>query len=72
MKATAEIINGKFEVIGLDFVKEEYGVKVYEMRYLHSFGGKTYKTLANAIKAIERKGFEYVDTFGIKLVASWN
>lgn len=60
MKATTMKIGERYEVIGLDAGKEIGGELVYEMRFLYSFGSKTYKTEENAIKAILKKGFEYI------------
>lgn len=60
MKATIQKIGNGYEIIGLDAGKVVNGITVYEMRYLFTFGGKQYKTEENAIRAIARKGFEYL------------
>lgn len=60
MKATVQKIGNGYEVIGLDASKVINGVTTYEMRYLFTFGGKQYKTEQNAIRAIAKKGFEYM------------
>ena len=54
--------NGKYEIVGIRNENVSNDVTRYEMTYLHTFGGKFYKTLQNAIRAIKNKGFEYVET----------
>lgn len=79
MKATIEMISGRYEVVGLrepsaSPIAPEFtnGKTVYEMTYLHSFGGKTYKTLENAIKALLKRGIEYVPNDSIITVCGWD
>lgn len=79
MKATVEKISGRYEVVGLakpafNPVDETFtnGKPVYELRYLHSFGGKTYKTLENAVKALIKKGLEYIPENEIITVCGWD
>ena len=79
MKATVEMISGRYDIVGLQKpsvspIDEMFteGKPVYEMTYLHSFAGKTYKTLANAIKAIEKRGLEYVPAESIITVCGWD
>lgn len=60
MKATIQKIGSGYEIIGLDAGKVINGVMTYEMRYLFTFGGKQYKTEQNALRAIAKKGFEYL------------
>lgn len=79
MKATVEMISGRYEVVGLakpavSPVDETFtnGKPVYELRYLHSFGSKTYKTLENAVKALTKKGFEYVPQNEIITFCGWD
>ena len=78
MKATVEMIGGRYEVIGLTKpavspIDETLANKpVYELFYLHSFGGKTYKTLENAVKALIKKGLEYVPANTIITVCGWD
>lgn len=79
MKATVEMICGRYEVVGLrkpnvnpinDVLTMDK--RVYELVYLHSFGGKTYKTLENAVKALTKKGFEYIPENEIITVCGWD
>lgn len=79
MKATVEMICGRYEVVGLrkpsvSPIAPELtdGKTVYEMTYLHSFCGKTYKTLENAIKALLKKGLEYIPNDSIITVCGWD
>lgn len=72
MKATTMKIGDRYEVIGLDAGKEVDGEMVYEMRYLYSFGSKTYKTEENAIKAILKKGFEYIKVKNNQIICGYN
>ena len=79
MKATVEMICGKYEVVGLrkpsvmptnEMLTK--GKPVYELVYLHTFKGKTYKTLENAIKALIKKGIEYIPENEILTVCGWD
>lgn len=79
MKATVEMICGRYEVVGLTKpsispIDETLtnGKPVYEMTYLYSFGSKTYKTLENAVRALTKKGFEYVPANEIVTVCGWD
>lgn len=79
MKATVEMIGGRYDVVGLTTpsvmpINEDLtnGKPVYELFYLHSFGGKTYKTLENAIRALTKKGLEYVPANEIITVCGWD
>lgn len=79
MKATVEKICGRYEVVGLtkpavNPIDETFtnGKPVYELFYLHSFGGKTYKTLENAVKALTKKGLEYIPANTIITVCGWD
>ena len=79
MKATVEMLSGRYDVVGLRTpsvspICEDMtnGKPVYELVYLHSFGGKTYKTLENAIRALVKKGFEYVPANEIITVCGWD
>lgn len=69
MKATVIKINGRYEITGLNPTAT---AGVYEMQYLYSFGGKSYKTFENALKAIARKGFEYVAVNANNLVCAYD
>lgn len=60
--------NGKYEIVGAEHIENN----VYEMRYVYAFGGKFYKTLNNAIRAINNKGYEYIPNDEITLVCGWN
>ena len=68
IKATVKSFGQGFEVVGL----HDIGNGNFEMQYLYSFGGKVYKTMNTAIRAIARKGFEYVEVEDSKLFADWN
>ena len=72
MKATTMKIGDRYEVIGLDAGKEIGGEMVYEMLYLRSFGSKDYKTEENAIKAILKKGFEYIKVKDTQIVCCYD
>ena len=72
MKATVKQYGNHFECIGLDPLKEENGVQIYEMRYLHSIGGKEYKTEKNAIRALEKNGFEYIKVEDNQMVCAYD
>lgn len=79
MKATVEMIGGRYDIVGLrtpsvspiapEFTNSK---PVYEMTYLHSFGGKTYKTLENAIRAIKKRGMQYIPAESVVLVCGWD
>lgn len=69
MKATVIKINDRYEIIGLN---KTATAGVYEMQYLYTFGGKSYKTLANAVKAIAKKGFEYIEVEANNLVCAYD
>lgn len=73
MKATVQMIGGAYEIVGLRTpsvmpLNETNGKPVYEMVYLHTFGGKPYKKIENAIKALTKKGFEYIPDSEIIIV----
>ena len=79
MKATVEMICGKYSVVGLE--KPNFNIKkgaypedkpIYELTYLYGLGSKTYKTLANAIRAIEKHGLEYIPLDSIITVCGYN
>ena len=79
MKATVEMISGKYSVVGLN--KPNFKLPksvntedkpVYELTYLYSIGSKTYKTLTNAIRAIERNGMEYIPFDSIVTVCGYD
>lgn len=79
MKATVQMIGGRYDVVGLttpsgNYINEAFtnGKPVYEMVYLHSIGSKTYKTLENAIRALTKKGLEYVPDNEIITVCGWD
>lgn len=79
MKATVEMIGGRYNVWGLTTpsvmpIDESLtnGKPVYELFYLHSFGDKTYKTLENAVRALTKKGFEYIPANEIITVCGWD
>lgn len=77
MKATVEMISGRYSVVGLEkpnfkVVNAPADKPVYELTYLYSLGSKTYKTLANAIRAIEKNGFEYVPAESIFTVCGYD
>ena len=79
MKATVEMTSGRYEVVGLmkpniSPIDETLtnGKPVYELFYLHSFGRKTYKTVENAVKALTKKGLEYVPANEIITVCGWD
>ena len=69
MKATVIKINDRYEITGLNKTAAD---GVYEMRYLYTFSGKSYKTLANAIKAIIKNGFEYIEVNANNLVCAYD
>ena len=68
MKATTLNINNRYEVTGI----EELSGGKYEMRYSHRFGGKSYKTEQNAIRAIEKAGYEFVRVERHNLVCAYD
>ena len=68
MYASTMKINNRYEIIGLRSIK---GGK-YDITYLHTFGGKSYASEANAIRQIARKGFEYIKTNSEDLVVGFN
>ena len=79
MKATVEMIGGRYDVVGLRTpsvmpIDESLtnGKPVYELVYLHSFGGKTYKTLENAVRALTKKGLEYIPANEIITFCDWD
>ena len=79
MKATVEMIGGRYEVCGLtppavNPINEDLtnGKPVYELKYLHTFANKSYKTLENAIKALTKRGFEYVPVDSVITVCGWD
>lgn len=79
MKATVEMTGERYDIWGLRIpsvkpLNEEFtnGKSVYELVYLHTFKGKTYKTIENAIKALLKKGFEYVPSTEIITVCGWD
>ena len=79
MKATVEMFGGRYHVTGLRKpsvmpIDEQFtnGKPVYEVAYLHSFGGKSYKTIENAIKALTKIGLEYVPASEIITVCGWD
>lgn len=79
MKATVQMIGGRYDIVGLSTpsvmpLNDDLtnGKPVYEMRYLHSFAGKTYKTIDNAIKALTKRGFEYIPNNEIITVCGWD
>ena len=79
MKATVEKMNNRYYVTGLNTpsvepadVMKASGKPVYEMFYLHSFGSKSYKTLANAIRAITKANIEYIPRENIVMVCGYD
>ena len=60
IKATVKQYGNRFEVIGLDPIRTKDGSEKYEIKYLYSFDGRSYKTEKNAINAILKKGLEYI------------
>ncbi|MBQ2741946.1 MAG: hypothetical protein IJF32_04010 [Oscillospiraceae bacterium] len=79
MKATVEMICGRYSVVGLE--KPSFKLSnsvntedkpVYELTYLYGLGSRTYKTLANAIRAIEKHGLEYIPLDSILTVCGYN
>lgn len=79
MKATVEMINNRYYITGLhtpsvepaDVIKA-IGKPVYEMFYLHGLGSKSYKTLANAIRAITKANLEYIPAKSVVMVCGWD
>ena len=77
MKATVEMISGRYEVVGLHNATTcpcifDNDKETYELVTLHSFCGKSYKTLDNAIKAIQKKNMEYVPMDTINTFCGWD
>ena len=77
MKATVEMICGRYEVIGLHKPATcptvfDNGKETYELATLHSFCGKSYKTLDNAIKAIQKRNMEYIPIDTINTFCGWD
>lgn len=77
MKVTVEMIGGRYEVTGLrtpafNPLAIDNGKETYEIFVLRSFCGKSYKTLENAIKAIQKKGYEYLPIDTINTVCGWD
>ena len=77
MKATVEMIGNRYSIVGLEkpnfkVVNAPADKAVYELKFLYTFGSKTYKTLANAIRAIEKNGFEYVPAESIFTVCAYD
>ena len=79
MKATVEMSGGRYEIWGLttpsvnpinEMVTD--GKPVYELTYLYTFARKSYKTIENAVKAIRKRGLEYVPADGIITVCGWD
>lgn len=56
MLATTLKINNRYEVTGL----HDLGNGKYEMCYSYRFGSKSYKTESNAIRAIEKAGYDFI------------
>lgn len=77
MKATVEMIGGRYEVVGLrkpisNPLAIDNGKETYELVTLHSFCGKSYKTLDNAIKAIQKRNMEYIPIDTINTFCGWD
>ena len=72
IKATVKQYGNRFEVVGLDPIRTKDGSEMYEMKYLYSFGGKSYKTEKNAIAAILKKGFEYIKVSDDQLTVAYD
>lgn len=78
MKATVEALpSGRFDIVGLrkpaiNPLAIENGKETFEITLIRTFLGKTYKTIENAIKALESKGFEYVPSETINTVIGWD
>ena len=77
MLATVQMYNGRFEVIGLrkpsvPRVSPVPDKPMFEMVCLHSFCGKSYKTKENAIKALIKKGLEYIADEEITTYIGWD
>lgn len=79
MKATVQKIGGRYDIVGLTTpsvmpINEDLteGKPVYEMCYLYTFAGKTYKTIENAVRALIKKGFEYIPDNEIITVCGWD
>ena len=75
MKATVEMIGNS--IVGLEkpnfkVVNAPADKAVYELKFLYTFGNKTYKTLANAIRAIEKNGFEYISAESIFTICPYD
>lgn len=78
MKVTIEKLGERYFVIGLGKADTKhintaiYDKPVYEYQYLYTFQ-KPYKTMATALRAIERKqGYEYIDPDDIVVYTSFD
>ena len=72
VKATVKQYGNRFEVIGLHPISTKDGSEMYEMTYLYSFGGKSYKTEKNAIAAILKKGYEYIKVHDEQMTVAYD
>ena len=72
IKATVKQYGNRFEVIGLSPIRTKDGAEKFEMKYLYSFGGKSYKTENNAINAILKNGFEYIKVSNDQLTVAFD
>lgn len=71
INASVSQINDYYVVWGIRLNMIEDNKEIYELFYLPSFGNKKYKTKENAIKAINKKGYTFVDNSKL-ILSCWN
>jgi hypothetical protein len=77
MKATVDILCGRYRVVGLHEATTcptifDNDKETYELVTLHSFCRKSYKTLDNAIRAIQKNNMEYIPIDTINTFCGWD